>query len=89
MKNSGSFFCNRECRHFPCHDGIEEEEFNCLFCYCPLYFLGDECGGDFVIKDGIKSCINCRRPHIAANFDVINKVLKKAIKGGKGLHNTT
>ena len=34
------FFQNRECKYFPCHKGIDEEEFNCLFCYCPLYALG-------------------------------------------------
>ena len=30
------FFQNRPCEYFPCHKGIPEEAFNCLFCYCPL-----------------------------------------------------
>ena len=31
---------NRACEYFPCHGGVPEEEFNCLFCWCPLYTLG-------------------------------------------------
>lgn len=77
MDDSERFFNNRGCRYFPCHKGIDEAEFNCLFCYCPLYFLGKDCGGDYVMKNGIKSCINCKRPHIAGNFDEINDVLKR------------
>ncbi len=30
-----TWFQNRECEYFPCHKGVREEEFNCLFCYCP------------------------------------------------------
>ena len=80
MQNSERFFSNRECRFFPCHDGIEESEFNCLFCYCPLYFEGKDCGGDFQIRDGIKSCINCTRPHRASGFDEISSVLRDHIR---------
>ncbi|MBQ7584182.1 MAG: metal-binding protein [Lachnospiraceae bacterium] len=80
MKASERFFTNSRCRYFPCHEGIDREEFNCLFCYCPLYFAGKDCGGDFMIKDGVKSCINCKRPHIAGNFDEINARLKEEIK---------
>ncbi len=79
MENSEKFFSNRECRYFPCHKGIKEEEFNCLFCYCPLYSAGEECGGSYVMKDGIKSCMNCRRPHIASNFDEINNAVKELV----------
>ena len=39
---------NRECEFFPCHKCADAEEFSCLFCYCPLYALGDRCGGNFV-----------------------------------------
>ena len=42
-----AYFCNRECEYFPCHKGADPENFNCLFCYCPLYVLGDRCGGKF------------------------------------------
>ena len=42
------FFQHRACEFFPCHSGVREEDFNCLFCYCPLYALGRRCGGSFV-----------------------------------------
>lgn len=59
-----SFFANRACRYFPCHEGIEESSFNCLFCYCPLYALGPRCGGDFTYTEsGRKNCAACNIPH--------------------------
>ena len=66
-------FCqNRECEYFPCHKGIQEERFNCLFCYCPLYALGDACGGGFTyLENGIKDCSNCLVPHRKENYDRI------------------
>lgn len=66
------FFQNRDCEFFPCHKGVEVEQFNCLFCYCPLYPLGDTCGGSFCYtSDGIKDCSQCCRPHIRENYDCI------------------
>ncbi|MBQ9607708.1 MAG: metal-binding protein [Lachnospiraceae bacterium] len=85
MKNSERFFCNRDCKYFPCHKGVDETEFNCLFCYCPLYCLGERCGGDFVMKNGVKSCVNCSRPHIADNFDEINRAIKDIIFSDKNM----
>ena len=59
-----SFFCNRDCEAFPCHDGVAEQDFNCLFCYCPLYALGSRCGGDFTYTaSGVKDCSACTLPH--------------------------
>jgi len=59
-----SFYANRACEYFPCHEGADPENFNCLFCYCPLYLLGDRCGGNFRFTDaGIKDCSNCLVPH--------------------------
>lgn len=64
-----SFFQNKDCAFFPCHNGVDCEKFNCLFCYCPLYALGDKCGGNFVYLDGgVKDCSNCVRPHIRENY---------------------
>lgn len=61
---SYKFFQNTECPYFPCHKGVKKEEFNCLFCYCPLYALGRECGGNFAYLDsGIKSCMGCSKVH--------------------------
>ena len=58
------FFANTECDKFPCHPGIEPEEFNCAFCYCPLYLLGPNCGGNFkYLESGVKSCVDCAKPH--------------------------
>ena len=66
------FFQNWECEFFPCHKGVKEEEFNCLFCYCPLYALGDRCGGCFqYLENGIKDCSACVRPHMRENYDEI------------------
>ena len=75
MKGKHSaFFQNRECEYFPCHEGIEEENFNCLFCYCPLYVLGENCGGDFYYTTkGVKNCKNCGIPHRRENYDRILK----------------
>ena len=58
------FFQNKECSYFPCHKDADPETFNCLFCYCPLYALGEECGGNFTYtENGIKDCSACLRPH--------------------------
>ena len=66
------FFQNMHCEYFPCHQGVKEEEFSCLFCYCPLYALGDWCGGNFTYTpSGIKDCSACLRPHKKENYDAI------------------
>ena len=66
-------FCqNKACEFFPCHKGVPGEDFNCLFCFCPLYTLGRECGGSFVyLENGIKDCSNCTKPHRRENYDRI------------------
>ena len=80
------FYQNKECEFFPCHKGMDEEKFSCLFCYCPLYALGDKCGGNFTYTDyGIKDCSNCLVPHRRENYlgimrkmdDVLELVRKK------------
>ena len=69
------FFQNKECEYFPCHEGMDENCFSCLFCYCPLYALGDKCGGNFTYTEqGIKDCTNCLVPHRRENY---LKVLSK------------
>lgn len=69
------FFQNRACEYFPCHAGADAENFNCLFCYCPLYALGDRCGGSFVyLGSGVKDCSGCLKPHRRENYE---KVLEK------------
>ena len=57
---------------FPCHKTAHPEDFNCLFCYCPLYTLGDQCGGNFAyIGDGIKDCSNCLLPHGRGSYSYV------------------
>ncbi len=67
-----SFFTNRDCEYFPCHPVPEGGEFNCLFCYCPLYMLGRECGGSYTyLPDGTKDCSRCQIPHRRENYGYI------------------
>ena len=78
MKNCSSFFQNAECEYFPCHKVADTEDFNCLFCYCPLYTLED-CGGNCTLtENGIKDCSNCTLPHKAQNYGyVMDKLTHK------------
>lgn len=67
-----SFYANRECEYYPCHPGAAPENFNCLFCYCPLYCLGKSCGGNFrYLENGFKDCTNCLVPHRRENYGKI------------------
>ena len=51
----------------------EDGYFNCLFCYCPLYTLGDKCGGNFSFTEqGVKDCSACTLPHGKQGYDYIN-----------------
>jgi Zn-finger protein len=71
-KNDSTYFKNTECKYFPCHNTSPEADFNCLFCYCPLYTLGDKCGGRFVyLEDGTKDCSACMIPHSAGGYDYV------------------
>ena len=75
---SYQYFQNRECEYFPCHKGADPENFNCLFCFCPLYALGDRCGGNFsYTESGIKDCSGCRKPHRGENYDKIMAKCRK------------
>lgn len=85
-KKAYSFFRHAECEFFPCHKTNDPENFNCLFCYCPLYALGDKCGGNFTFtENGIKDCSNCMIPHrrgtgydyVMQRFGAIMELAKK------------
>ncbi len=72
MSQNYSYFAHKECEYFPCHKGADPENFNCLFCYCPLYALGRHCGGAFQYKEnGIKDCTNCLFPHRRENYQKV------------------
>lgn len=81
MKNSYRFFENKDCKYFPCHKGLDD--FNCLFCYCPLYKL-DKCPGNPVFKNyegkKLKICTNCTFPHEPKNYDKIIDILKDILE---------
>ena len=71
-EKSYAFFQNKKCEYFPCHRGVDAEQFNCLFCYCPLYALGKKCGGKFRYnKKGFKDCTNCDFPHYKGNYEKV------------------
>lgn len=79
-----SFFQNKACEYFPCHGNTDRESFNCLFCYCPLYALGDRCGGNFAyLENGIKDCSDCLRPHKRENYDAILKQMPMILELAK------
>lgn len=68
------FTQNKQCEYFPCHQISDESKFNCLFCYCPLYMLKDNCGGNFRYKNGIKDCSQCTLTHLDKAY---NHVMSK------------
>lgn len=80
MKNSSAYFQNRECEYFPCHKTTDAEDFNCLFCYCPLYRM-EECGGNYrMTETGVKDCSGCLFPHRAANYPcVLKKIAEESV----------
>ena len=93
-ENSYCFFQNRDCEYFPCHEGIDSTDFNCMFCYCPLYVLED-CGGTYTYTSkGYKDCTDCPLPHRPEGYDHINdsfkqlaEIEKKNRSTGKGAEN--
>lgn len=80
-----AFFQNRACEFFPCHPEIKPEDFSCLFCWCPLYALGENCGGAYrYLDDGTKDCSACPKPHrregygaVAEKFPELRKLAEK------------
>ncbi len=79
------FFQHCECEYFPCHQIERVEDFNCLFCYCPLYALGKECGGNFTYTEkGVKNCSECTFPHEKKNFDKVLEKVRCLVEKMKG-----
>lgn len=77
MESSYKFYNNKGCHYLPCHKVNNVDEFNCMFCYCPLYFF-DECGGNYKDKSGIKDCSDCLIPHSSKGYDYINQKIMGA-----------
>ena len=81
MGENYKFFNHKDCEFFPCHKTNKQEEFNCLFCYCPLYALGENCGGNFKYTDkGIKDCSSCILPHKKDNYNYIMSKFQDLVK---------
>lgn len=80
-----SFFQHKDCEFFPCHKTEKPEDFNCLFCYCPLYTLGSACGGNCQwLPDGTKDCSACLAPpgrgsysYVISKFALLSELAKK------------
>lgn len=80
MKNY-KYFKNEKCEFFPCHKLEDDEFFNCLFCYCPLYSLGEDCGGNFTYSEkGVKVCTNCTIPHEKGGYEHVMSKIKEVIE---------
>ena len=75
------FYQHKKCEYFPCHKGADPESFSCLFCYCPLYALGDQCGGNFTYtENGFKDCSGCLRPHRRENYGAITEKMTDVLE---------
>lgn len=82
-----AYFQNTACEFFPCHPGADPERFNCLFCYCPLYCLGEDCGGAFTYTEtGIKDCSACLFPHDPDNYSAVNARFGDVVAAMRKMH---
>lgn len=70
MSQHFKHFSNQQCEYFPCHKGADPDTFNCLFCYCPLYFLQD-CGGSPAWRGAVKDCTGCLLPHAPGGYEKV------------------
>ena len=74
------YFQHKNCEYFPCHKTEKPEDFSCLFCYCPLYALGKDCGGNFTYTEtGVKDCSGCLIPHRRENYERIMAKMEQII----------
>ncbi len=87
MSENFKFNQNRDCEYFPCHKGVPEEEFNCLFCYCPLFMLQDECGGNYGTGYGVKDCSGCTKPHDKNGYEFIRERMGEVVQRGSAFIN--
>lgn len=83
-ENSHRYFKNDKCKYYPCHKIEEGQDFNCLFCYCPMNCYED-CPGTprYITRESgkrIKDCTNCTFPHIPENYDYIVQFLAKKMR---------
>ncbi len=80
-RRNTNFLATKSCEYFPCHRTVDEENYNCIFCYCPLYAMGRDCGGNFLYLDnGVKDCSGCMVPHKRENYDHMMEKLMEFYK---------
>lgn len=80
MPEHYKFYHNSKCEYFPCHKGKDSAVFNCLFCFCPLYLLGKDCGGNYkILPGGIKSCEDCLLPHGEKGYEYVMETLRDRV----------
>lgn len=82
MSEHYKYFSHKQCEYYPCHK-TSDDDFNCLFCFCPLYALGKECGGNYKYIGDIKDCSDCLLPHKKANYEYIMKQFSKIVEKSK------
>lgn len=82
MSENYKFVQNEICEYFPCHKTSDPEHFNCLFCFCPLYMLKKECGGNFKYTNGVKDCSECMVPHGGNGYEHVMSKMKRVVAIG-------
>lgn len=82
MSENYKFVQNGTCEYFPCHKTSAPEHFNCLFCFCPLYMLKKECGGNFKHVNGVKDCSDCMVPHGGNGYAHVMSKMKQVVAIG-------
>jgi Zn-finger protein len=66
------------CKFFPCHKGINPEDFDCTFCYCPIYPCGiKETGGKWITGNSGDAIWDCTGCNIIHRKDVVKKIKSK------------
>lgn len=84
MSEHYKFNQHLKCEFFPCHKIEDSSKFNCLFCYCPLYLLKEDCGGNFkYMENGIKNCSDCTVPHGEDSYELIMSKMSLVMQRGK------
>ncbi len=72
MNFNSTYFENSDCEYYPCHN---TESINCLFCYCPLYFM--QCPGTYTMLGTVKDCSQCTITHEPKNgWKIVQKYLQ-------------
>ncbi|MFO0754283.1 MAG: cysteine-rich small domain-containing protein [Thermodesulfovibrionales bacterium] len=86
-KDTSEFFSNHTCKYFPCHE-TDSKQFNCIFCYCPMYFVPNCLGRPRFITSNnkmVKDCSACDYPHRPENYRKVISYLIDVIKKGEAI----